>query len=223
MQKNLKICLLLLLSLSEIFAKEKWQSLKPLSFYDAYKDFNPKVSVGYLEIREYVLNRDNRLASRGYERVFTLYRKTLEDFDKKSREHFINTSPLLGENDLDLNRDICGKKLYNAVMIDRQNRVYKMNMRADIISYLGEIDTKGELALIFWLFNPDAKDIKYRKTAKGYDILKVKESAFGVGRCLDYVYKVSFDKKFKRIKETFMSTKKSKRKCEIELAPSCGD
>jgi hypothetical protein len=207
-----KILLSLFLLLSLLDAK--WQSISPLSAYDKPSDFNLKKGIAYLEIRAYVAQP----LKRGYRVLFSTDKHYVENMDTKLKNKFKSVKAIEDKGDIHLEKNIyrggsC-TMTYNAVIVRDDAKIYKMNMHEDIRSFLGKIDTKGEIALLLWLQDEDNTIEEYRKTAKGFEMRGWYKPLLGGDRyCVDRQYQRHFRKDIQLFQEKIIKTKKTKRGC----------
>lgn len=205
------LCLSILLS----FSKAQWQSISPLSIYTKASDFKLKKGITYLEIRAYV----EKPKKKGYRVLFSTDKEYVKKMPRKLKNTFKGLKAISRtDNNIYLERDIfrgesC-KMLYNAVIVRDDSKIYKMNTREDIRSFLGEIDTKGEIALLLWLHSESNMVEKYKQTKNGFEMIGwYKPLVSGEEKCIDTQYQQSFNHNMEYIKEKIIQEKQSNRDC----------
>ncbi len=154
--KLFKIMLLVALAMG-LYAKDtKWKKLKPVDSYLA-SAFHLKENVSYMEIRRYRAKKSKKAFE-----VTALYRTPLENYPQDVIGKFNKLTPKYSSK-----ADI-GSSYGNAFFIDIEGKMFQMDMRKDIVSLLGKIDSPAEAQLILWLNNYEQGQY-YRKIAKGYE------------------------------------------------------
>lgn len=150
----------------------KWKKLKPIETYPG-SAYNLKKNIAYMEIRWYKTKKSKKAT-----KTLVLYRKSLKNYPKKVIAKFKSLVPKYS-----------GKaNIYpygNAFFIDTEGKMFQMDMREDIVSLLGEVDTAAEVQLILSLYHEEHGKY-YKKIAKGYkvkivDPLKGCVSSIGFG------------------------------------------
>ncbi len=148
---------LLLLMISGLQARNgKWQKLEPLKSYPG-SAYNLKENVAYMEIRRYSTKK-----SKNASETLALYRKPLKSYSEDIIAKFKALTPKYLKN-ADLG------SYGNAFFIDTKGKMFQMDMKKDIISLLGEIDTLAEVQLVLWL-NHEKYGKYYKKIVKGYTV-----------------------------------------------------
>ena len=96
MIKIVAIMFFCLLAVSFQAESNQWQ---PLQYVEDYgpKDFNLKNNVAYLEIRQYQVNDRNKLKTRSYKTILSLYRAPLMSFNPSQIKKFHNFAPDLSD------------------------------------------------------------------------------------------------------------------------------
>jgi len=157
--KLFKIILPLLL-LTGVHAKgAKWQKLKPLEDYPPTA-YTLDQRVGYMEIRGY-----NSRKSKEAFTVLPLYTIPLNSYSPDIVKKFSRLKPKYTEKSNINSFFIHG----NAFFIDKNGKMFQMDMKEDITGLLGKIDTPAELQLVLKLSFYEQGQY-YRKTAKGYEV-----------------------------------------------------
>jgi len=163
MEKEMKIFKIVLLGLVMISVNAqgaKWQKLEPFKAY-AGNAYNLKKNVAYMEIRGYSTEKSKKASE-----TLALYRKPLQSYPKNMIAKFRALTPKYSKN-ADLG-------YRNAFFIDTEGKMFQMDMKKDIISLLGKIDTPAEVQLILWL-NYEDNGRYFKKTSKGYQIKSIKK------------------------------------------------
>ena len=216
MKKLLNFLLVVsILVISSVSLEAKWYNLKKLEDYDKISDFNLKKGIDYIEIRSYLVDENNNIKKRRYSVLFSAYRKKLSDFDRELVRDFRLLKPIKAKGSdlvLESNHFSC-KILYNAFVITDKNKIFKMNMKDDILSFLDEIDTDGEFVLMAWIRAFDRNIIKYRKSRNGFDGIIFEQPNVGIGKCVDTTYKATFDKGVRFLKQKTIKSQKTNRDC----------
>ncbi len=185
--KIFKIVLFVVL-MTGLHAKEmKWSKMESLEEYSyLHENFKLKDNVLHLKI-VWVKN--------GKSKRINLWRNSNGVIDKKKSKQFHSLKSKYSPKANMRNKG-------NAFYIDRDGKFWQMDMKEDVISLLGDIDTPAEAQLVLWL-HKGQNGKKYLKTSKGYKILvEVNKGK----KC--YFDEVSVSKKGK------LTSKRSKRKCQ---------
>jgi hypothetical protein len=153
--KIFKMALLGLLIISVYAQGAKWKKIKPLKAYPG-SAYNLKENVAYMEIRRYPTRKSKKASE-----TWALYRKSLKSYSEDIIIKFKGLTPKYSQN-ADMNFH------GNAFFIDTEGKMFQMDMKKDIISLLGEIDTPVEVQLVLWL-TAGTEGQYYRKVAKGYE------------------------------------------------------
>jgi len=209
--KNMLKVIFILLAISSL-SEAKWTSLKSLKYYASNGDFHLKEGVKYLEIRAYIIDENIR----PYRILFSTSRKVYKGIKKSVKKHFERTTPIMSsKSDLRLERGNyqgC-KVIYNAFAIMDNDKILKMNMQDDVLSFLGEIDTDGEFRLMMWLRDYRNNIRIYKKTSKFFEAIEWDKPMLGSGKCVDSQYKLIFNKKAEQIGKKLLKRRKTNRRC----------
>jgi len=157
--KIFKIVLLILL-LTVVHAKNaKWQKLKPLNTYKG-NAYNLKENVAYMEIRGYKTKKSKKASE-----TLALYKKPLKSYPDDMISKFRALTPKYSTK-----ADIGSNG--NAFFIDTEGKIFQMDMKKDIVSLLGTINTPAEVQLVLSL-NYEDYGRYVRKTSKGYQVKSI--------------------------------------------------
>jgi len=154
----LKTILLVSLFLTIESEAGKWQKLKPLSSYGG-ESYRLNDNVIYMQIRGY----GEKKSSKANE-ILTLSKEPKQSYPHSVMEKFKNLKPKYSSR-----ADITTMGYGNAFFIDRDGKMFQMDMRENIISLLGEIDRPAELQLLLRLGHYEEGEY-YRKSSKGYEV-----------------------------------------------------
>lgn len=168
--------MLLILLVTAMYAKDaKWQNLKPLYKYSTGA-FHLKDDVSVMEIRRYD-TYDNYKKYNKPTIEMKYYKTPLNLLKAKLVKRFKNCTPILLESGNIHRLSKHSSEISNAFIIASSGKVLKMNEIIDVIGFMGEIDTPAEAQLILWLHSK-REGTKYRKTAKGYEIIIKYEKSY---------------------------------------------
>jgi len=209
--KNILKVIFILLAISSL-SEAKWKALKSLKYYANNGSFNLKNGVKYLEIRAYIIGEK----SKTYKILFSTSRQIYKNIKKNVRKRFEHITPIYSsKSNLKLERGSYTKCkiIYNAFVIMDNDKILKMNMQDDVLSFLGDIDTDGEFRLMMWLRNYDNNIRRYKQTLKGFEAIEWERPMLGEGKCIDKKYQLFLDKKLNIIHKKLLQTKKTKRDC----------
>ena len=202
----MKYVLLLIMFLGVTHANDtKWHTLKALESYPA-SAYTLKKGVEYLEIRSYVRGMQSKIYAKEYVVVVKLGKRMLDSFSEKVVKKF-KASPLNLSEKTNIKKygfcimAGCTSYISNGFMIDKNQKIWRMNEVSDVISMLGEVDTPAETKLVLWLNNnhrsttdTSHKD-KYRKTSKGYTIISEYDNSMSnLGECGLFTYEIRISK-----------------------------
>lgn len=221
----MKQVLLWVLLLSAVHAKDtKWHTLKSFEVYPA-SAYTLREGVEYLEIRTYVWGIQSKTYSKKYIVTAKLGKKPLNSFDPKVVKKFKASSPNLTEKTNIRKYGFCvmaGCTSYisNGFMIDKKQKIWRMNEVSDVLSMLGEVDTPAEVKLVLWLNdnNRGTSDLnhkdKYRKTSKGYAILSEYDNSMSnFGECGLFTYEINISKQGKITQKKLLKKRDSPHGC----------
>ncbi|MBN2824673.1 MAG: hypothetical protein JXQ76_05070 [Campylobacterales bacterium] len=213
----MKYIVLLVLVLNLLEASQ-WHTLKPLSHYSS-SDYQLKKGVEILELREYKINTKEEIMPTPYRKVVSIEKKPLKSFDATTIKYFESIKPIIhSRNDFGMLSYVfvghgC-RYLYNAMMIDSEQKIYKMDTKADLIGFLGSIDTDAEVQLVTFL-QKKLEGIKYRKVAQGFEVIVV--AAFKAGapntKCKESTYSIIIDTQGNIIQDTLINEKELELDC----------
>ena len=130
-------------------------------------DIHPSENVKCLEIRSYENNLNNKNTYHRWIRYVTWCSEPISGIDPALYKKFSTAKPMRTKES-----NIGGShpgRLINGFIIDKNNKVWRMDEVKDVITQLGEIDTPAEARLILWIHGYTNGN-HYYKTAKGYEI-----------------------------------------------------
>ena len=144
-------------------------------------EYHLRQDIQCLEVRRYPVNKNNKLDRNYWSNIITWCVMPYKSFDSKLMKGFRKAKPNLSRNG-DIGKREAGF-ISNAFVMDRENKMWRMNMVEDVVRYLGTVDTLAEARLILWLYGKQ-KPYKYRKTSKGYEFLiTYTKSIAGCDKC----------------------------------------
>lgn len=159
----------LALAMTGLHAKEtQWQNLKSLYRYSS-SDFSLDETIAVMEIRCYGTYSNFQKYNKPTLKM-KFHKTPSKLLDAKLVKRFENSTPNLSKNGNIHRTSKSSPDITNAFVIDNHGKIWRMNEIADVIGFMGEIDTPAEAQLILWL-NAKQEGKKYRKTSKGYEIL----------------------------------------------------
>ena len=175
--------IVILLMAASLQAKEvSWKKLDRDELGN-YKrgEYHLQPDVQCLEIRRYSVDEKNKIDRDYWFNVITWCVTPYKSFDPKLMKNFRKAKPNLSRNG-DIGKREAGF-ISNAFVMDRENKMWRMNMVEDVVRYLGTVDTLAEARLILWLYGKQ-KPYRYRKTSKGYEFLiTYTKSIAGCDKC----------------------------------------
>lgn len=207
------------LMLTGLYAKEsKWHTLKPIDQYHV-SDFTLKKNLGYLEIRQYLIDEHHKLKKSSYQTLWSFYRMPLKSFGSKKVKIFRKLPPrLLESSDIVLHDFEDGGigcyYAYNGFAINKDGKMFRMNRIKDIIGFFGDIDTPAEAQVVLKLHNKH-RGKGYRKTSQGYNIMIEYTEEYGDSQsyCKKLKYFAKISKQGKVTKYKLISSHKTKTYC----------
>ena len=144
-------------------------------------EYHLRQDIQCLEVRRYPVNKNNKLDRNYWSNIITWCVMPYKSFDSKLMKGFRKAKPNLSRNG-DIGKREAGF-ISNAFVMDRENKMWRMNMVEDVVRYLGTVDTLAEARLILWLYGKQ-KPYRYRKTSKGYEFLIIyTKSIAGCNKC----------------------------------------
>lgn len=171
----------------------KWQELENIYKYSA-SNFHLKDDVSVMEIRRYD-TYDNYKKYTKPTIEMKYYKTPLKLLDARLVKRFKSATPNLSKNGNIHRTSNTSPEISNAFVINNDGSILKMNEIADVVGYMGEIDTPAEAQLILWLHGK-REGTKYHKTSKGYEVMieyewvgPAKERT-GAGGIAEFCYKV---------------------------------
>ena len=177
MKKTIKaVSILLMLTSVHLIAKQPNVSAN---------DIHPSENVKCLEIRSYENNPKNKNTYHHWVRHVTWCSEPVSSIDPVLYKKFSKAKPMRTKGS-----NIGGNspgRLINGFLIDKNNKVWRMDEVKDVITQLGEIDTPAEARLILWIHGYTNGN-HYYKTAKGYEITytyEITENSKSSG-CVDH-------------------------------------
>jgi len=130
-------------------------------------DIHPSENVKCLEIRSYENNPNNKNTYHRWIKYVTWCSEPISGIDPALYKQFSTAKPMRTKGS-----NIGGShtnRLINGFMMDKNNKVWRMDEVKDVIAQLGEIDTPAEARLILWIHGYTNGN-HYYKTTKGYEI-----------------------------------------------------
>ncbi len=166
--QSIKIILLLLL-VTGIYAKSgEWQKLN--SVVDrAYTldNYHFKKPIQCLELRSYSINP--KTCKRTDQSFVALVSVCSPSLSSRRLKRFRKIDPSLSEKG-DIRRGKNSRSVINAMVIDDERKIWRMNEIADLIDLMGEIDTPAEAQMVLWL-NGENEAERCRKSSMGYEMI----------------------------------------------------
>jgi hypothetical protein len=193
----------------------EWHNLKELKAYDL-RDFNLRDDVSYLEIRLYTKRAKEEEFDRKYNVKVAMGTMPLSSFDARLVRKFKRVKPNLS-NETNIKRVGfclmlgCTHILGNGFMINKDKKIWTMNMREDIVQMIGQVDTPAEVRLVLWLHDKnlasyDKDEYQYKKVSDGYEILhKYTNTLSNIGECGHFTYEMFVTKDGKVSKNKFLT------------------
>ena len=183
-------------------------------YADSWKHFgrsNPspeayelKKGVAYMEMRLYEVDKSyHKVVKKGYKVIWRAYRKPLNRFDKQLVRKFKSAAPNLSAG-TDLVKystayslDGSDKHYFiaNVFYIDSSGKIWRMNTKKDLLSYILPIDNSADLSEVLWLKSYYGLK-KYRKVPEGYEVIDVESIDFETDKkkCGEYTYRILMDR-----------------------------
>jgi hypothetical protein len=188
---------------------EKWKIFGRSS--PSPQSYELKEDVTYMEMRIYEVDKHyHKIVKKDYRVTWKAYQKPLESFDKQLVRKFKFATPNLS-NDTDLLRSSEAHSLdgsnrhyfiANVFCIDSNRKIWRMNTKKDLLSYILPIDNDADLKKILWLksyYYPR----EYRKVQGGYEVKVEDRNEMGTDgrKCGIYTYRIRIDEKSGQIKK----------------------
>ncbi len=130
-------------------------------------DIHPSENVKCLEIRSYEVNQKKQQSNHKWIIHMTWCSEPISGIDPVVVKKFRTAKPMSTKGS-----NIGGEKFgrfVNGFIIDKNDKVWRMDEVKDVITQLGEIDTPAEARLILWIHGYTNGN-HYYKTSKGYEI-----------------------------------------------------
>ena len=130
-------------------------------------DFHLSENVKCLEVRYYDLDPDHKWTNQRWMSHLLWCSEPLSKIDPSIVKKYLKAKPMVTQE-----RNIGNKKsgrLVNAFILDKNNKIWRMDEIDDVLKQLGEIDTPAEARLVLWMHGHPGGS-RYHKTAKGYTI-----------------------------------------------------
>ena len=178
-------------------------------------DIHPSENVKCMEIRSYENNPNNKNTYHRWIRHVTWCSEPISGIDPVLYKKFSMAKPMRTKES-----NIGGShpgRLINGFLIDKNNKVWRMDEVKDVITQLGEIDTPAEARLVLWIHGYTNGN-HYYKTAKGYEITytyKTTENSKSP-QCVDYkeiTEKALVNKKGEIVSRKKLKSRSLKREC----------
>ncbi len=170
----IKIALLILLVTGAYAKSEKWEKL--YSVVDrAYTldDYHFKKPIKCLELRSYSI--DPKTRKRTDQSFVALVSVCSSSLSSRTLKRFRKIDPGLSKKG-DIRRGKNPRDVINAMVIDGEGKLWRMNEIVDLIDLMGEIDTPAEAQMVLWL-NGENEAERCRRSSKGYEMI-VEEHKF---------------------------------------------
>ncbi len=180
----IKIVLLALLSTGVYAKSEKWEKLH--SVVDrAYTlgDYHFKKPIECLELRSYSI--DPKTRKRTDQSFVALVSVCSSSLSSRTLRKFRKIDPALSEKG-DIRREKNPRDVINAMVIDSEGKMWRMNEITDLIDLMGEIDTPVEAQMVLWL-NGENEAERCRKSARGYEVIVEEHRYSGKNGFVDFV------------------------------------
>jgi len=157
-----------------------------------------------MEMRLYEVDKSyHKVVKKGYKVIWRAYRKPLNRFDKQLVRKFKSAAPNLSAG-TDLVKystayslDGSGKHYFiaNVFYIDVNGKIWRMNTKKDLLSYILPIDNSADLSEVLWLKSYYGLK-KYRKVPEGYEVIDVESIDFETDKkkCGEYTYRIFIDR-----------------------------
>jgi hypothetical protein len=180
-------------------------------------DIHPVENVKCLEIRSYDNNPNNKNTYHRWIRHVTWCSEPISNIDPAVFKKFRTAKPMRTKGS-----NIGGKhpgRLINGFMIDKNNKVWRMDEVKDVITQLGEIDTPAEARLILWIHGYTNGNYYYKR-AKGYEITYTYETTESSqhSQCVDHkeiTEKALVNKKGKIVSRKKLKSKFMSQECAV--------
>jgi len=157
-----------------------------------------------MEMRLYEVDKNyQKLLKKGYKVIWKAYRKPLESFDKQVVRKFKSAVPKLSSG-TDLARystayslDGSDKHYFiaNVFYIDSNGKIWRMNTKKDLLSYILPIDNSADLKRVLWLKSYQYARA-YRKVPGGYEVRIEERNEMDADekKCGVYTYRIMIDR-----------------------------
>ena len=148
-------------------------------------DIHPSENVKCMEIRSYEVNQNKQQSNHKWITHMTWCSEPISGIDPVVVKKFRTAKPMSTKES-----NIGGQKFgrfVNGFIIDKNNKVWRMDEVKDVITQLGEIDTPAEARLILWI-SGYTNGNHYYKTPKGYEITYTYETteSSSSSQCVDH-------------------------------------
>jgi len=215
-----KVFFIIMLFLSSFYISLHASGWKEFEYYNKSPSptaYNFDENVSYLELRHYEVDSTyKKLVKKGYKVLWRVYKKPLSSFDSAMVRRFNSSSVnLSSETDLvkygeahNLNGTDLHYFIGNIFYIDTNGRIWRMNTKKDLLSFVLPIDNTADLSMVMWLKNKGSV-ISYRKRTKGYDmkVEVIDEMNADEQKCGIYTYRMFIDKNGKVGKKRLLKFK----------------
>ena len=185
----IKIALLILLVTGAYAKSEKWEKL--YSVVDrAYTldDYHFKKPIKCLELRSYSI--DPKTRKRTDNSFVTLVSVCSSSLSSRMLKRFRKIDPGLSKKG-DIRRGKNPQDVINAMVIDGEGKMLRMNEITDLIDLMGEIDTPAEAQMVLWL-NGENEAERCRRSSKGYEMIVEEHKFSGKNGYTEFVETYTF-------------------------------
>jgi len=204
MSLNKKIFLIFLLGTINLLGWDKLYSLDSNRY--SFKDFGFK-DIDCLELRSYPINPSTH---KQVTNRCTIPISICENIDRSIYKRFRDIKPNLScKGDIRKNQIL--PIIVNAMTIDKYGKIWSMNEIADVLSFMGEIDTPAKIQLVLWLYGEN-EGAYYRKVFDKYEVMinyKSSSTSHNKSFLETFIYKLVINRKGQLInKRLIKHTKK---------------